>query len=155
MSVTMKDVRFYLDADEVDYPAAKALGPEAVPFLAELVAGQDLALASKAAYLAGLIRSKDSVDVIKDAATRDEPVMRVAAAASLRNLPELQAEKVMDLLVEDPDAGVRKVMVKSAQGFASVEVESRLRALTDDDDEVVAELAQESVTAMRLRRKEP
>lgn len=61
MSITMNDVRALLDPDEVDYSEAQKLGPEAIPFLMELVQGGDLGLASKAAYLQ---RMKSQFEVV-------------------------------------------------------------------------------------------
>ena len=58
MSITMKDVRAQLDRDEPDYKEAAMLGQDAIPYLSELVKGPDAMLASKAAYLASLIKSE-------------------------------------------------------------------------------------------------
>ena len=85
MPITMEDVRAWLDADEIDYANAKELGPEAIPFLMELVQGGDLGLASKATYLASLIKTEQSAAVLEVAAARNEPVLRVAAASGIRN----------------------------------------------------------------------
>ena len=65
MPITMKDVRAWLDADEVDYENAKKLGSAAIPFLMELVQGGDLGLASKATYLASMIKSEQSAAVLE------------------------------------------------------------------------------------------
>lgn len=77
MSVTMNDVRARLDPDEVDYLEARKLGPEAAPFLMQLVQGGNLALASKAAYLASMISGDQSMSVLEAAATSKETVVRV------------------------------------------------------------------------------
>ena len=143
MPVTMKDVRAWLDADEVDYANAKKLGPAAIPFLMELVQGGDLGLASKATYLASLIKSDQSASVLETAAVRNEPVVRVAAASGIRNLAEDQAERVLDLLRSDPDAGIRKAAVKSAERFRSLQVAAKLQQMAEANPEsFVRELAQ-------------
>jgi HEAT repeat protein len=154
MPITMKDVRAWLDADEVDYANAKKLGPAAIPFLMELVQGGDLGLASKATYLASLIRSEQSVAVLETAAARNEPVLRVAAASGIRNLPEVQAERVLDLLRNDPDAGIRKVVLKSADRFRSPQVAAKLQQMAETDPEpFVRELAASTVKKMKRKRK--
>ncbi|HEX7344878.1 MAG TPA: HEAT repeat domain-containing protein [bacterium] len=154
MPITMKDIRARLDAEEVDYANAKKLGPAAIPFLLELVQGGDLGLASKATYLASLIKSEQSAAVLEAAAARNEPVLRVAAASGIRNLPEVQAERVLDLLRNDPDAGVRKVMLKSAERFRSPKLAAKLQQMAKTDPEpFVRELAVSTVKTMKRKRK--
>jgi hypothetical protein len=152
----MTDVRARLDAEEVDYENAKKLGTAAIPFLMELVQGQDLGLASKATYLASLINTEQSTTVLEMAVARNEPVLRVAAASGIRNLPEVQAERLLDLLSKDPDAGIRKVVLKSAQQFRSLEVQEKLQTMAETDPEpFVCELAGSIVKEMKSKRQAP
>jgi len=109
MAVTMEEVRAMLDPEEPDYSAAVLLGPDALPHLQALVAGDDPMLASKATYAAGLIGGEEAVAVVRDAAASEEPVVRVAAAASAANLTAEESGEVLASLVRDPDPGVRKV----------------------------------------------
>lgn len=154
MPITMKDVRTWLDAEEVDYNKAKALGSAALPFLMELVQGGDLGLASKATYLASMIRSQKSAAVLEKAAARNEPVVRVAAASAIRNLSEVPAGKLVDLLKNDPDAGIRKVMLKSAERLRSPKLAAKLQKIADKDPEpFVRELAASTVTKMKQKKK--
>lgn len=147
MAVTMKDVRAFLDPEEPNYAAAKSLGPDALPFLLELVRGGDLGLASKATYLASLIKSDKSVEVIEAAAATGEPILRVAAASGLQNLKPAHAERVLNALKNDPDAGVRKVMVKSAARVSSPRIAAVLKQLAQSDPEPFVRRAIVSVPA--------
>ena len=88
---------------------ATKLGPDAIPHLQALVNGDDAMLASKAAYLASLIKSDASADVVRDAARSNVETVRVAAAAAARNLPSAKASAVLEELIADVDPGVRKV----------------------------------------------
>ena len=136
MAITMKDVRAFLDPEEPNYAAAaKSLGPAALPFLLELVRGGDLGPASKATYLASLINSDRSVEVIEAAAATNEPILRVAAASGLQNLKTAHAERLLNILKSDPDPGVRKVMVKSAAHVSSPRVAAVLKQLAQSDPE--------------------
>lgn len=155
MAITMKDVRFWLDAEEPDYAGAKRkLGAAAVPYLLELVQGGDLGLASKATYLASMIKSEQSAAVLEAAAATNEPVLRVAAASGIRNLPKVQAERVLDLLRNDPDAGVRKVVLKSAVRLRSPQVAAKLQQMVETDPEpFVRELAASTVKEMKRKKK--
>lgn len=135
MAMTMQDVRAFLDPEEPNYAAASKLGPAALPFLLELVRGGDLGLASKATYLASLIKSDKSVEVIDAAVDTDEPVLRVAAASALQNLKPAQAERMLEKLKSDPDPGVRKVMVKSAARVSSPRINAVLKEVAQSDPE--------------------
>ena len=135
MAITMNDVRAWLDPEEPNYAGAKSLGPAALPLLLELVRGGDLGLASKATYLASLIKSAKSVEVIEAAASTNEPILRVAAASGLQNLEPAHAERVLDMLKSDPDPGVRRVMVKSAARVSSPRVAAVLKQMAKSDPE--------------------
>src|SRR5215813_1816397 len=135
MAITMREVRAWLDPDEPNYVRAKGLGPAALPFLMELVRGGDLGLASKATYLASLIASDKSVEVIEAAIKTDEPLLRVAAASGLQHLKPAQAERVVNSLKSDPDPGVRKVMATSAARVSSPRITAVLKQLAQSDPE--------------------
>jgi HEAT repeat protein len=146
MPVTMQDVRAVLDPEEVDYENAKRLGVAAIPFLMELVQGGDLGLASKATYLASLIEDEQSVAVLEAAAARNEPVLKVAAASGIRNLSVDHAERMLGLLKDDPDIGVRKVALQSTAKFESPTIVAKLRQIAETDPEpVLRDLAANTV----------
>jgi HEAT repeat protein len=132
----IQQVKAWLDAEEPDYPgAARALGVAALPAITELIRGNDLALASKATYLASLIPHPGAADALRAAQARSEPLMRVAAASGIRNLDPVHAEQLFDALHRDPDPGVRKVALRSAAALNSPAVLQRLRAVSADDPE--------------------
>jgi HEAT repeat protein len=112
----MEQVLNHLDREEPDYAQAAQLGPEALPLLAELVQGDDEARATKAASLAGAIQSRESADVLEMAARDDRPGVRVAAAAATERLPGPEADRVLAVLLDDHDAGVRKMALRAAAG---------------------------------------
>lgn len=150
MAITMKDVRAHLDPEEVNYSRARRLGSGAIPFLMELVRGGDLRLASKAAYLASLISSDQSMEVLEAAAASPEAVVRVAAASGMRNLSGMNAERLLDLVKDDSDAGVRKVAVQSISRFKSPQLAAKVQKIAEEDPEpFVRELAASTVDRMR------
>ena len=135
MSITMRDVRTQLQPDEPDYAKAAQLGTDAIPYLQELVNGDDIMLASKAAYLASLIKNENSISVLESAARSPQPIVRVAVASGIRNLSEENADRVSNLLIEDNDVGVRKVTVKSISQFGSPALIAKVRKLANEDPE--------------------
>ena len=145
MAVTMRDVRGFLDPEEPDYDQAAQLGPEALPHLEELVAGDDPMLASKATFLAGLINADRSGDVIERASASDNAAVRVAAAAAIRHLSD-PPPAMYEQLLGDQDPGVRKTALKSANAARAAGIRSTVEKLARTDlSPTVRDLASETV----------
>jgi HEAT repeat protein len=155
MAVEMEDVRAELDREEPDYGKAAELGPDAIPHLTRLVSDADPLLASKAAYLAGAIDDRRSMEPIELAAKRPEPEVRVAAAAAVRGRSRLPGERLAFLL-GDGDPGVRKVAIRSLLGSPSAreQVLERVRQIAEEDpDKSIREVAANALTPRRRREK--
>lgn len=151
MAVSMEDVRAALDPDEPDYPAAASmLGEGAVPYLRALVEGKDPMLASKAAYLAGLIGGGDATAVVVAAAHHDDAAVRVAAASSTQHLTDEETEAVLVDLVGDTDAGIRKLAHRALPDEPSEELEAALERAPAPDDGAAAAEPTEAVPGDRL-----
>ena len=142
MAVTMKQVRGFLEAEEPKYNGVAALGPEALPHLKKLVNGADTMLASKAAYAASLFADEEGADVLVDAANHANPVVRVAVAAALRNMPSTMNGDFMQSLFDDDDAGVRGAAVKSAGKQPSKSLRRKISEMaSNDSDPAVREIS--------------
>ena len=70
-------------------------------------------------YLASLIQSDEAVDVLAAAAASAHEVVRVAAAAGLKNTTAPRAAALADQLMGDADAGVRKQALTAAAAMDS------------------------------------
>lgn len=136
MAVTMAHVRAALDPEEPDYAQAAKLGQEALPHLGKLARDAEALLASKAVYLAALIQDERSVRIVRDAATRDDPVVRVAAAAAARYLPCVEVSEILLQLVNDEDSGVQRVALESARADATAELRASIERLTTDESDL-------------------
>ena len=131
MAVDMEQVRAALEAEEPDYPqAAKSLGIDALPHLERIITGDQTSLAAKAAYLAGLIGTDRCMPAMGKAAASGQVVVRIAAAAAARHLPDEYRDSLVLQLVDDGDAGVQKVALKSAPAAMSVALKARVEALS-------------------------
>jgi hypothetical protein len=129
MAVDMEQVRAALLPEEPDYPeAARKLGAEALPHLEKIVTEDNVGLAAKAAYLAGLIGTDKSLGTLQKAARNADPVVRVAAAAAARHLPNEYADALVLQLVDDADTGVHKVALRSAPTTMSDALKIRVDA---------------------------
>ncbi len=134
MAVTMKEVRAALDPEEPNYEKAAKLGAAALPHLEKLVRSGDTMLASKATYLASLIKGGKSMDIVATAAQSDDPAVRVAAAAAASNLTAAGASPILEELVGDSDPGVRKVARTSVPTRPTAALTAKLEDLGDDGE---------------------
>lgn len=119
MAVTLEQVKNILTRDEPNYMEAAQLGPGAIPHLQKLLQEADPLLASKATYLASMIKSDQAVDVVKEAAVSEHAEVRAAAAAATRNLPQMPVTDVLSGLLDDGDVSVRKVTLKSISALGA------------------------------------
>ena len=150
MSVTMNDVLAYLEPDEPNYAQAAKLGPDALPYLKEIIDKPDVMLASKAAYLVSLIKSDKSISILEHAARNKEPIVRIAVASGIRNISERDANILLDEFIEDKDVGVRKVTLKSVAKFKSDLISSKVQKLLESDPEPsIRELASNVIETMK------
>lgn len=117
MAVTMGKIIKALSSAEPRYKRAAKFGVEALPYLEMLIKKKDVnpLLAAKAAYMVSLIHDEKSVGILLLAAESDLVQVRVAAADGIRNLPFPSAEKVLDMLKNDRDAGVRRIALRSME----------------------------------------
>jgi HEAT repeat protein len=133
MAITFDQVRRTLLAFEPDYKAAARQGSQLLPHLKTLVTGSDRLLASKAAYLAGLIDDDRAIDVLDSAAKSSSPTIRIAAASGLRNSKRPAAAGLLMSLLGDRDAGVRKVAIKASATRGNSALIARLDDLSRSD----------------------
>jgi hypothetical protein len=132
MPVTLQQVINQLDRDEPDYVQAARLGPDALPHLRQLIQEPDPGLAAKAAYLAGAINGDESPEALALAARHADPVVRVAAAASAKNLSSVTTSLASTLL-DDPDPGVRKWGLKTLEAHHPPGVKAKVEHIMTHD----------------------
>jgi hypothetical protein len=145
VAVTKEQVRAELEKDEPNYPRAAGLGPEALPHLEELAQEDDVMIASKAVYLAGLIEGEPADRLLADAASSDDPRIRVAAASAARHRSDEAASAVLVPLVKDDDMGVRKTALKSVPPQPTGDLRSAVEELGDAPDETTRRLSEQTL----------
>lgn len=151
MAVTMEQVLAALRPDEPDYKGASSLGQGALPFLADLIQGSDSMLASKAAYLTGVIGGPRSGAIMMKAAANNDPIVRAAAAGTAVHLPAEVSGPVLVRLLGDAHADVRRIAVQSVPPGVSPTLHQALRKTAETDPDLsIRGLSQEA-----LRRTRP
>src|SRR5436190_12974838 len=134
MAVTMQQVLARIDKDEPDYARAAKLGPGVLPHLRQIIEADDPMLASKAAYLASLIGGADAIELLDQAAKRREPEVRVAVAHALQNTSDAPPH-LIERLLGDEDAGVRKLTLKTVAGLRLQAVQGKVATIAKRDPE--------------------
>jgi hypothetical protein len=125
-----------LDHDDgIEYERlARELGPSAVEALATVVCASRPRIAAGAVGLAGIIEGGSGFPVVAQGAANEDPVVRVAAAASARELPPEPATPIVERLLEDRDAGVRGHAVRSAVRIGTERLVDRVRVIASRDE---------------------
>jgi hypothetical protein len=113
-----------IDRDEPNYATLAKLGGEALPHLQLIIDADDPLRASKAAYAVALIGGAGSAEALQKAAEHQDPQVRIAVAYAMRNSTSASRIKMLDRLLDDQDAGVRKVAL-SAVGDMPAELRRR------------------------------
>lgn len=113
--MTREELVAALEPDEVDYDRiVRHIDPEASSLLPELVAGDRLDIAAKAASLAGLLEDDQRLSTLELAARSRHGVVRVAAAAAAASVSAPEAERLVPLLLDDADPSVRKLAIRAS-----------------------------------------
>jgi HEAT repeat protein len=152
MPITMQQILARLDTDEPEYAALAAIGPEAVPHLKVLVRSEDPGIAAKAAYLATLIESDESADVMEAASASPHETVRVAAAAGMRNLTAAKAGPWVERLLDDSDPGVRK---QALQTVSALDLSADLKVAKISTSDPEKELRQMAKAMQRGSKAAP
>lgn len=149
MSNVRDSVLSILNSDEPKYEQGAKLGSEALEPLREIIQGDNLQLASKAVFLASMIPTEKVWDVMALAASRPEPIIRVAAAGALRNLAGPPVSDLLNKLLDDKDIGVRKFAMKSAIATQAQGVKAQIEKLARDEQEpLMREFAQQALKTL-------
>jgi HEAT repeat protein len=128
--MTKEQVIRALMPDEPNYPRiAAALGPDALPLLRELVNGNDVTLAARAASLAGRINDPRAVDVLDAATHHGAPAVRAAAAEAAERSPVAGTAVVLMRLLDDGDIGVRRVAIEAVPAKPTPELIAKVARL--------------------------
>ncbi|MCA5892922.1 hypothetical protein LEP48_06080 [Isoptericola sp. NEAU-Y5] len=142
--MTLDELRRLLDADETQYDAIAArLTPDDLPTVRELAHDENPLRASKAVYLASLL---GGADVVVEAATADDPILRAASASALTNLPPRERAGIAEKLVGRGDVAVDKLVIRSLEGAVPSALADRLRRLsTASPSELVRSLSADTL----------
>jgi HEAT repeat protein len=146
--MTPEELKEQLSSIEVDDATYAGIGPSEVALLEELVDDPEPWLAARAIFALSQVGSDAAVAILARGATDPRPEVRVAVAASAKNLRPADADEILLQALSDPELGVRKFAVRSVARAHSAEVQAALRELEGKD------LAQSIRDAAKLKLSE-
>jgi HEAT repeat protein len=133
MPMTLEELKEQLTSIEVDDATYVGIGPSEVPLLEQLVRDPETWLAARAIFALSQVRSDAAMAILGRAAADPRPEIRVAVAASAKNLPPAEANGILLQGLNDADLGVRKFAIRSVAPDHGAEVQARVRDLEIDD----------------------
>jgi HEAT repeat protein len=135
MPITLEELRELLSSDEPDYTAiGQMLDASAAPHLQTLARDPNVMLATKAVYAASLLPTPQSEAVVEQAAQSPEPLLRIASASAIANLPEESRNRLAERLISDDDISVKKLAIKAVSGPVTPQLRQQLDQLASSGE---------------------
>jgi HEAT repeat protein len=143
MPLTLDQLKDQLSVIEPDESMYMGIGVPEIPFLEQLLDDAEGWMASRAVFALSRIPDAKAVALLSEAIADPRPEVRVAIAASVRNLKPEDANNILLRLFADSELGVRKFAVKSVSNAHNTTVREKLRNIqTQDSVPQIRELAQ-------------
>jgi HEAT repeat protein len=133
MPMTFEQLKQQLSSIEVDEATYAGIGPSEVPLLDQLVSDPETWLAGRAIFALSQVRSAAAMAILARSAADPRSEIRVAVAASTKNLPPADANGILLQALNDVELGVRKFAIRSVAPGHSAPVQARLRELETGD----------------------
>lgn len=131
MALTPLELRLRLSSDEPDYgQLAPQIDDALVPALAQLANDPDPMLASKAVYLASLVNKPRAHQIVEAASDSPRPLVRIASASALVNLPDSVRNPIADKLLDADDVSLQKLAIKSVQRTAPAPLKQKIERIS-------------------------
>jgi hypothetical protein len=131
MPLSLTELKALLNVDEPDYASLATMAAGAIGNVRKLAASPDIALATKAVSLAGMIGGAGGIGVVGDAAASKHAIVRVAAAHAASYLPDHpDSAKVVAKLLGDRDVGVVKIAARAVAGQGDPSLASKAKQAT-------------------------
>ncbi len=149
MPKTMPELREQLSAIEPEERTYQGIGPTEIGFLTALLNDDEAWLAARAVHALSRIDADAARNAIVLAARSPRLEIRVAAAVSAQSLPPRLSDQVLDRLLSDSQAAVRKFAIRSVSSSNSPVTRQRIREIaTTEADTLLRQIAQEKTRAV-------
>jgi HEAT repeat protein len=131
MPFTKEEIIKMINLDEPEYEAiVRKFTEDDIPTLIELANHENPAIATKAISCLGLLKNEKALKGLSVAVNHPDPVHRIAAAHSLRNMASIPGSvQLLEKLLEDKDIGVRKFALKTVEAGNIKSLKEKVRVL--------------------------
>jgi hypothetical protein len=130
MAISEKDLLLALSNEEPRYfEILPKLDEKAIAILSGLSKGNDLMLATKAIFLAGLSKTPSGADIVETASKSAVKLKRIASASALEHLTAEKREKIALKLIDDADISIQKLVIKATGNSKSAKLKEKFTKL--------------------------
>ena len=145
--MTRDELRRQLTAIEPTEETYASLGPEDVDLLMELIRDDEDWIAARAVHALARISSDRANELIVGVTGDPRREVRAAAAVAARRMPPAVSDEVVQRLIDDSDAAVRKFAVQSVTSRSGDDVLARVDEVARNDaDPRVRDLARQAIS---------
>lgn len=147
MAISEQELRALLGSDEPDYgELSRRLDASAADHLRALARDDNVMLATKAVYAASLVEAPEAREVVDETSRSGQPLLRLAAASALPNLPEQARNDVAERLLDTGDVSVEKLVIRSLGRSLTPALRDKLDRLRNaSDSQAVRRLSQDKL----------
>jgi len=131
--MTTEQLRRQLTAIEPSEETYQGIGPEDTDPLAELIRQDEDWIAARAVHALARIDSERANEVIVGVCDDPRREVRAAVAVAARRMRPASSDRVLQRLVDDEDAAVRKFAVQAVTSRTSEDVVGRVRDVARND----------------------
>ncbi len=133
MAISEKDLLLALSNEEPRYfEILPKLDEKAIAILSGLSKGNDLMLATKAIFLAGLSKTPSGADIVETASKSAVKLKRIASASALEHLTAEKREKIALKLIDDADISIQKLVIRATGNSKSAKLKEKFTKLTNE-----------------------
>jgi HEAT repeat protein len=131
--MTLTELRDKLSAIEPDESTFSDISSEEIPLLEQLLDDDEAWMAARSVFALSRLNNNDAFSVLTRASTSNRDEVRVAVAAAAVKLPTEVASRLLNVLLDDSDLGVKKFAIQSITRENAPILQTKLRSLVESD----------------------
>lgn len=147
---SFQEVRNILSEIEPDEGMYSLITVEDIPHLKMLMKDSEAWLGARAVFALSRLNRDESSDLIIKAMNDKRTEVRVAVAVVSPRLPTSVSERVLNVLLEDEDIGVKGLAVESIPENPSMELKNKLQELAlYDTSDYIRKISKEKLSRVK------
>jgi HEAT repeat protein len=149
--MTLEQLRNQLSDIEPDARTYAGIGSAEIPLLEQLLQDKEPWMAARAVFALSRISDAKAITILSGAVADPRPEVRVAVAASVRNLKPQDGSNILLKLLTDKDLAVRKFAVQAVSETHDGAIHAKLRDIqTQDPVPQIRDIARSKLRELKL-----